>query len=161
LDDPRRIDEAITHINRAMAEENDNPLGWRLLAEAYDRKGEPGMARLAAAEQNFALGQMQQARIFAQRARDILPASTPQYRRATDIILASNPSNQDLREMNEDHSPREPTEPGQAPPLPTTGGPAPSAPRAPTAPTTPAPATPAPATTQTTTPAEHRPPPLS
>lgn len=106
LDDPAQVDAAISLINRAVALENDNPLAWRLLAEAYDRKGDPGMARLAAAEQNFALGQSQQARIFAMRAREILPRNTPQWRRATDIVLVSNPSPDDLRSVGETPAPR-------------------------------------------------------
>lgn len=100
-DDAAQIDPAIAYINRAANLEHDNPLAWRLLAEAYDRKGEPGMARLAAAEQNFALGQQQQARVFAMRAREILPRGTPQWRRATDIVLVSNPSPEDLRSVAE------------------------------------------------------------
>ncbi len=95
LDDPKRIDEAITHINKALTLENDNPLAWRLLAEAYDTKGDAGMARLAAAEQNFALGQMGQARVFAMRARDLLPKDTPQWRRAQDIVLVAGQADDD------------------------------------------------------------------
>ena len=47
-------------------------------ASAYDRKGEDGMARLAAAEENFALGQTGDARMFAMRARQQLSKSTPE-----------------------------------------------------------------------------------
>ena len=50
------------------------------------------MARLAAAEQNFYLGQLADARTFALRARDLLKKDTPEWRRATDIILASKPT---------------------------------------------------------------------
>lgn len=89
LDDNSRIDEAIGYINRSMDLENDNPLGWRLLSEAYDRKGDAGMARLAAAEQNFALGNMRDAQTFATPARELLPKDTPQWRRAQDIISPS------------------------------------------------------------------------
>ena len=90
LDDNARIDEAIGYINKSMALENDNPLGWRLLAEAYDRKGDAGMARLAAAEQNFAVGNTRDALTFALRARELLPKDTPQWRRAQDIISVAS-----------------------------------------------------------------------
>ena len=40
---------------------------------------------------------MKQARIFAMRARDLLHQGTPEWRRATDIVLASNPSENDLK----------------------------------------------------------------
>jgi predicted Zn-dependent protease len=82
-----------------MAVEPDNALGWQLLAEAYDAQGQGGMARLATAEQNFYLGQMADARVFALRARILLKKDSPEWRRATDIILASKPTADDLKEM--------------------------------------------------------------
>ena len=77
----------------------DNALAWRLLAEAYDSKGDPGMARLAAAEQNFYLGQLLEARTFAVHARELLKKDSPEWRRATDIILASKPTPDQLKEL--------------------------------------------------------------
>ena len=132
-DNAAQIDQAIAYINRAVALEHDNPLGWRLLSEAYDRKGDAGMARLAAAEQNFALGQSHQALVFAMRAREILPQNTPQWRRATDIVLVSNPTQEDLRAVGQ---------PGR---------------QAPTPPTTPSPTPQTPAPSQTPTPTEAPP----
>ena len=76
-------------MKRASDYENDNPFTWRLLSEAYDRNNEPGLARLATAEQSFSLGQLVQARRFALNARDLLEQGTPQYRRAVDIITTS------------------------------------------------------------------------
>jgi len=99
--DAKRADEAIIHINRALSEEPDNALGWRLLSEAYDAKGMAGQARLATAEQNFYLGQMRDARVFAMRARELLKKDTPEWRRATDIVLASKPSPDDLKAIGE------------------------------------------------------------
>jgi predicted Zn-dependent protease len=101
LNDPKLADEAITDINLALHQEPDNPLGWRLLSEAYDGKGDQGMARLAAAEQNFYLGQLLEARTFAVNAREFLKKDSPQWRRATDIILASQPSPSQLRRIGE------------------------------------------------------------
>ncbi len=98
--DPAKLDEAIGHLQRAVDKETDNAFGWRLLAQAYDAKDEPGMARLATAEQDFALGQLRDARVFAMRARELLPRNTPQWRRATDIVLVSDPSKEDLRNMS-------------------------------------------------------------
>ena len=96
---PAKLDEAIADIKQAVGAEPENPLAWRLLAEAYDSQGHDGMARLAAAEQNFYLGQLSDARIFALRARDLLKKDSPEWRRATDIILASKPSPADLKAM--------------------------------------------------------------
>lgn len=99
VNDPAKVDEAVSQIRRALGQEPDNALGWRLLAEAYDSKGEPGMARLAAAEQNFYLGQLLEARTFAVHARELLKKDSPEWRRATDIILASKPTPDQLKQL--------------------------------------------------------------
>jgi predicted Zn-dependent protease len=99
LNDPAKVAEATDQIKQAMAVEPDNPLGWRLLAEAYDSQGRDGMARLATAEQKFYLGQSTDARVFALRARELLKKDSPEWRRATDIILASKPTADDLKFM--------------------------------------------------------------
>jgi predicted Zn-dependent protease len=104
LDDPKRIDEAISEINKALVLEQDNPFGWRMLSEAYDRKNMPGMARLAAAEQNYALGLPREARVFAMRARENLPKGSADWRRATDIVLASEPTQEDLKDLAKEGS---------------------------------------------------------
>jgi predicted Zn-dependent protease len=97
--EPSRADEAIGELKKALAFENDNAFAWRLMAQAYDAKGEGGEARLASAEERFAVGDATQARIFAMRARELLKKDTPQWRRATDIVLVSNPSKDDLRSL--------------------------------------------------------------
>jgi len=99
VNDPKLTDEAVSNIDRALSLDPEDPLGWRLLSEAYDSKGEDGMARLAAAEQNFHLGQMRDAAVFALRARKLLTKGTPQWRRATDIVLSSKPTADDLKEL--------------------------------------------------------------
>ncbi len=96
---PDQVDEAISELHRAMREEPDNALGWRLLSEAFDAKGDPGDARLAAAEQNFYLGQLLEARTFAVQARKLLKKDSPEWRRATDIILVSKPTPAQLKEL--------------------------------------------------------------
>jgi predicted Zn-dependent protease len=94
-----RLGEAILDIRHALAIEPDSPLAWRLLSEAYDAKGDQGMARLAAAEQNFYLGQLIEARTFAYNARELLTKGSPEWRRANDIILASKPTAAQLKAM--------------------------------------------------------------
>ncbi|HEX4098408.1 MAG TPA: M48 family metalloprotease, partial [Caulobacteraceae bacterium] len=94
---PAKTEDAIVTLNRSLVVEPDNPITWQYLSEAYDSKGDEGMARLAAAEQNFYLGQMPTARAFAMRARGFLRRGTPEWQRATDIVLTSNPSPDDLR----------------------------------------------------------------
>ena len=97
VDDGKHADLAIPHLKRALALEQDNPFAWQLLSQAYDAKGQGGAARLAAAEARYAVGDLKEARIFAMRAREALEKNTPEWRRATDIVLASRPSANDLK----------------------------------------------------------------
>lgn len=92
-------DEAIGLLKMASAVEREEPLAWRLLAEAYDSKHMPGQARLAYAEYHYNLGDLNGAKAFAMRARELLPQNTPDWRRATDIVLVSKPSNYDLKTL--------------------------------------------------------------
>ncbi|MEO6340802.1 MAG: M48 family metalloprotease [Caulobacteraceae bacterium] len=98
-DDPKRSDEIVAELQKSLALENDNALAWRMMAQAYDAKGQPGQARLAAAEENFFMGDLTRARIFALRAREMLTKDTPEWRRATDIVLVANPSQDELKSM--------------------------------------------------------------
>lgn len=99
LNDEAKLEEGIGELRKALTQENDNAVAWRLLAQAYDRNGDDGQARLATAEYNFHIGDEQQARVFAMRAREMLTKDTPEWRRATDIVLTSDPSREDLREL--------------------------------------------------------------
>ncbi len=98
-EDGKRADEAIGHLRKALNVEKDNAIAWEDMARAYDAKGDGGDARLASAEASYAVGDMTRARIFALRARQILKQNTPEWRRATDIVLTSNPSRDDLKAM--------------------------------------------------------------
>jgi len=98
--DPTKVDEAIAKLRLGVAIDPDGiftSFGWFYLSQAYAQKGDEGLARLAAAEQNFGLGQSNDARMFAMRARMLLPRGSPEWRRATDIVLTSKPTNEDLR----------------------------------------------------------------
>ncbi|HTI66559.1 MAG TPA: M48 family metalloprotease [Caulobacteraceae bacterium] len=97
LNDKAKVDEAIDQLDKALALDKDNSVAWRLMAQARDSKGENGAARLAAAEEQFSNGDMNQARIFAMRARELLQKNTPEWRRATDIVLVADPSKEDIR----------------------------------------------------------------
>jgi predicted Zn-dependent protease len=99
LEDNKKVDEGIVELRKALTQENDNAAAWRMLAEAYDKRGQEGMARLATAEYQFNIGDMRQAREFAIRARARLPKDSPEWRRATDIVLVSKPSKDDLKDL--------------------------------------------------------------
>mgnify|MGYP001627495853 CR=1 FL=1 len=94
-----RVDDAIGELARALGAERDNVFAWGLLSQAFDRKGQPGQARLAAAERHFHLGDLRQAKVFAMRALDHLDRGTPDANRAMDIVLASDPTDEDLRSL--------------------------------------------------------------
>ena len=102
LDDPKKVEEGVQELKRSLLNDPDNAVTWRLLAQAYDKQKKDGEARLATAEQYFSLGAVREAKVFAMRARELLPKNTPDWRRATDIILASRPSNQDLKDLAKD-----------------------------------------------------------
>ena len=99
LDDKAKTEEGVAELRKALTQEDDNAVAWRLLASAYDKLGQDGRARLATAEYNFAVGDARQARVFAMRARELLERDTPEWRRATDIVLTSEPSKDDLKEL--------------------------------------------------------------
>ena len=99
LDDRKKVAEGVAELKRALTQEDDNAVAWRLLAEAHDKLGEDGLARLATAEYNFNIGDKRQARVFAMRAREMLTRGTPEWRRATDIVLVAEPTREDLRDL--------------------------------------------------------------
>jgi predicted Zn-dependent protease len=102
--DKAKLDEAILLLRRVAQEERDDAMAWRLLAQAYDTKGEAGLARLAAAEQQFSVGDKTQARVFGMRARELLPKNSIEWRRATDIVLVSEPTKDDLKMLSQEGS---------------------------------------------------------
>ncbi|HYE47932.1 MAG TPA: M48 family metalloprotease [Caulobacter sp.] len=104
LDDPVKRDEGIEELKRALLDE-EIPDAWRLLAQAYDARGDEGLARLATAEYYYSLGGMNEARGFAMRARDLLDKDSIGWRRATDIVLTANPSREDLKDLAKDNPP--------------------------------------------------------
>lgn len=104
LQDKAKVEEGVMELRKSLARDPENGVAWRLLAEAYDKRGEDGMARLATAEYSFSVGDMTNARIFAMRARERLARNTPEWRRATDIVLVSKPSRDDLKELAKEGS---------------------------------------------------------
>ena len=99
LDDKAKVKEGVAQLKQALNYEDDNAEAWRLMAQGYDKLGQDGLARLATAEYEFDIGDSTQARIFAMRAREKLAKDTPDWRRATDIVLVSKPSKDDLKAL--------------------------------------------------------------
>ncbi len=99
-----KTEEGIVELKKALTQEEDNAVAWRILAEGYDKHGDEGLARLATAEFEYSVGDMRQAREFAIRARERLPKDSPDWRRATDIVLVSKPSPDEVRAIGREGS---------------------------------------------------------
>jgi len=88
--DTPNVDEAITLLKSALQSERDNSFAWYLLSTAHGEQGNDALAKYASAERFYAIGDIQRARSFAQRAQDDLPRNEPQWRRASDIIVVAD-----------------------------------------------------------------------
>lgn len=88
-EDKSRTNEAIALLQAATQTESDNASAWSQLAEAYYKRGDEGLARLATAELHYSVGDWRGARSFAERALTELQRGTPSYLRASDISIIS------------------------------------------------------------------------
>lgn len=95
-EDPAQVTEAVKQLKAALLLEPDNSFGWFELARSYGALGNEPLADLAMAELRYHEGAKPQAAQFASRARAKFSKGTPEWRQATDIIVAaigSDPSN--------------------------------------------------------------------
>ncbi|HZK89560.1 MAG TPA: M48 family metalloprotease [Stellaceae bacterium] len=76
---------AIAYLNDAAREEGREGTVWRLLATAYGRDNQLGMAALSLAEEALADSKKKDAQQQAQRAKQNLPRNTVAYQRAEEI----------------------------------------------------------------------------
>jgi len=83
--DPRVNKRAIAYLNDALRTEDKEPQGWHLLATAYGRDNQIGMAALALAEEGLAAGKKKDAQQQALRAKALLPKNSAGYNRAENI----------------------------------------------------------------------------
>lgn len=84
----------IDNLDHAKEEDPENGDVWRLLAIAYGRDGQLGLAALSQAELESLRGQRAAARTFAERAQKQLKPGSPAWLRADDIKNA-NPGPKD------------------------------------------------------------------
>jgi predicted Zn-dependent protease len=89
LEDASLNKSAIQLLEQVTASEPRYPPAWRLLAVAYGRDGQFGMAAVALAEAAMARGQRKEAREQAERALQQLPEGSPGWLRANDILSSS------------------------------------------------------------------------
>lgn len=85
------LDIAMTNLQAALAREEDNAFAWNQIAVIADKQGKTGLARLATAEEAYALGDYIRANRFAQVAKRNLIRATPSWIRASDIQTITDP----------------------------------------------------------------------
>jgi predicted Zn-dependent protease len=93
-------DKVVKLLKSALQGEPNNSYAWYLLADVYERQGNRALAQYATAERFYAIGNIQSARDFAQRAQEELPRSEPQWRRASDIIVVTESHNAGKKRRN-------------------------------------------------------------
>ena len=81
--------EAVTQLQKGLAQDSDDPYGWYELAQAYSRTGQGGKADLATAERFFIVEDYRDAIQFATRAQRVLPPASTDWQRAVDIAAIS------------------------------------------------------------------------
>ena len=85
--DPAQNRLAIAYLGDALRSEDKDVDGWRLLATAYGRDNQMGMAALSLAEEGLAAGNKKDAEQEAVRAQHLLPKSSAAYGRAQVIRI--------------------------------------------------------------------------
>jgi predicted Zn-dependent protease len=83
--DPKMNKRAIAYLNDALRTEDKETGAWHMLATAYGRDNQMGMAALALAEEGLSAGKKKDAQQQALRAKALLPKSSAAYNRAENI----------------------------------------------------------------------------
>ena len=84
------LNEAVEHLQQSIKYEDDDSFAWEQLAQAYDGLNQPGLARLSTAEAQFYQGDYMAARTSAVWSQKYLDATSPEYRRARDIVMTAS-----------------------------------------------------------------------
>ncbi len=90
LNDPQLLEAAIVNLRAAVAYERDRAFAWRQLAIAYGRNGQMGDSSLALAEEAMLMRKKPEARFHAGKAETLLPAGSPGWIQAQDILQQVN-----------------------------------------------------------------------
>jgi predicted Zn-dependent protease len=90
-DDPALLEVAIRELKRGLAQEPNEPIGWRALGLAHARKGEHGEADLASAQLHWMSGDLDEAKRYAGRAQQKLKRGSPGWLQADDILTYKPP----------------------------------------------------------------------
>lgn len=110
-DDPANLDRAVKVLKTALQIEPDNAFGWFELARAYGGLDKENLANLATAESRYYVGKRAEAAQFARRARAGFKEGTPEWRRASDIMLAAQGDDGEGRPRSDEAPAPEPERP--------------------------------------------------
>jgi predicted Zn-dependent protease len=94
LNRPELLSAAITNLRTAIFRQPRMPFSWHQLAIAYGRTGQMGQSVVALAEEAFLRGRSDDAIYQAARAQTLLPAGSPGWIQAQDIMEAARKQNQ-------------------------------------------------------------------
>jgi predicted Zn-dependent protease len=83
--DPKLNKRAIAYLNDALRTEDKETTGWHLLATAYGRDNQMGLAALSLAEEGLSAGKKKDAMQQASRAKGLLVKNSASYARAEEI----------------------------------------------------------------------------
>jgi predicted Zn-dependent protease len=86
---------ALDNLKTVLRQENNNTFAWYEAAQAYSDAGNEAMASLSTAELDYNVGNFPAAAHFATLASHQLPAGSPEWQRANDILAISNSSAHD------------------------------------------------------------------
>jgi predicted Zn-dependent protease len=100
-EDPKNFAEAEQVLRSAIAKDNQNPFAWYQLGIVYDRKGDHARAALATAERFNLEGKPVPAFANARIAMAGLPRGSPDWVRAQDIVMVSEPDVKDRKKRKE------------------------------------------------------------
>jgi predicted Zn-dependent protease len=84
--DPARMKEAITHLERALQDEPRATRAYRLLATAYGRLGQENMAKINLAEEAILQRRLKDARSMAMAVKETAPQGSREAQQASDIL---------------------------------------------------------------------------
>jgi predicted Zn-dependent protease len=94
--DPALVEEAISNLTKALANDSEIPDAYDHLAIAYGRKGDLADADLASAQAAFNRGNLPTARQLAGRAKGRFPIGSPGWVKADDIASFKPPQQRRL-----------------------------------------------------------------
>jgi len=87
--DAASMKDAVTELETAITRERGSPLLWRLLATAYGRQNQLGMAAYALSEEALARGNKALASQHAKRAQGLLQRGSSGWIKAGDVLAAA------------------------------------------------------------------------